>query len=70
MPIKVQIVFEDETGKPAVVQEVAQIERDQLSPATLGLTLEDAKQVLQGQQRHIVTQKVEDYQQQQQSSTD
>ena len=63
MPIKVQIVFEDETGKPAVVQEVAQIERDQLSPATLGLTLEDAKTVLHGLQRHFVTKQVEDYHQ-------
>lgn len=36
MPIKVQIVFEDDAGGPAVVQKVAQIERDALSPATLG----------------------------------
>ena len=65
MPIKVQIVFEDGAGGPAVVQEVAQIERDALSPATLGLTLEDAKTVLHGLQRHLVTQQVADYQHQQ-----
>lgn len=65
MPIKVQIVFEDDAGGPAVVQDVAQITRDVLSPATLGLTLEDAKSVLHGLQRHLVTQQVKDYQQQQ-----
>ena len=62
MSIKVQIVFEDEAGRPAVVQDVAQIERDELSPATLGLTLEDAKTVLHGLQRHLVMQQVESYQ--------
>ena len=70
MPIKVQIVFEDETGGPAVVQEVAQIERDQLSPATLGLTLGEAKTVLHGLQRHLVTKQIEDYQQQQNACPD
>lgn len=65
MPIKVQLVFEDDASGPAVVQEVAQIERDVLSPATLGLTLEDAKTVLHGIQRHLVTKQVEDYQKQQ-----
>ena len=64
MPIKVQIVFEDDAGGPAVVQDVAQIERDALSPATLGLTLGEAKTVLHGLQRHLVTQQVENYQQQ------
>ena len=63
MPIKVQVVFEDEAGGPAVVQQVAQIERDVLSSATLGLTLGEAKIVLHGLQRHLVTQHVEDYQQ-------
>ena len=65
MPIKVQLVFEDEAGGPAVVQDVAQIEHDALSPATLGLTLRDAKTILNSLQRHLVTQQVEDYQQQQ-----
>jgi hypothetical protein len=65
MPIKVQLVFEDDAGGPAVMQEVAQIARDALSPATLGLTLGDAKTVLHGLQRHMVTRQVEDYQQQQ-----
>ena len=28
MPIKVQLVFEDDTGGPPIVKDVAQIERD------------------------------------------
>lgn len=65
MPIKVKLVFEDDAGGPAVIEEVAQIERDALSPATLGLTLGEAKTVLHGLQRHFVAKQVEDYQQQQ-----
>lgn len=41
MSIKVQLVFEDDTGGPTLVQEVAQLARDTLSPASLGLTLEE-----------------------------
>ena len=70
MQIRVQIVFEEDAGGPTVVQEVAQIEREQLSPATLGLSLEDAKTVLHGLQRQLVTKQVEDYQQQQQACPD
>lgn len=40
MPIKVQIIFDDDAGGPTMVQ----IERDALSPATLGPMLEDAKE--------------------------
>lgn len=39
MSIKVQLIFENEAGGLAIVQEVAQLARDALSPATLGLTL-------------------------------
>ena len=65
MLIKVQVVFEDEADGLALVQDVAQIERDVLSPATLGLTLGEAKTVLHSLQHRLVTKQVEDYQQQQ-----
>lgn len=65
MPIKVQLIFENEAGGPAVVQEVAQLARDALSPATLGLTLSEAKTVLQSLQRYLTEQQVADYQRQQ-----
>jgi hypothetical protein len=58
MPIKIQLVFENDTGGLPVVQEVAQIERDGLSPASLGLTLTEAKTVLHCLQEHLVEQQV------------
>jgi hypothetical protein len=67
MPIKIQLVFEDDTGGLPVVQEVAQIERDVLSPTSLGLTLAEAKTVLHSLQGHLVEQQVSAYQQQQQN---
>jgi hypothetical protein len=65
MPIRIQLVFEDDTGGLPVVQEVAQIGRDALSPASLGLTLAEAKTVLHSLQGHLVEQQVSAYQQQQ-----
>ncbi len=67
MPIKIQLVFEDDTGGLPVVQEVAQIGRDTLSPESLGLTLAEAKTVLYSLQGHLVEQQVLAYQQQQQN---
>ena len=64
MQIKVQLVFEDDAGGPAVVQEVAQLERDTLAPGTLGLTLAEAKTLLQTLQSHLVQQQTSAYQQQ------
>lgn len=62
MPIKIQLVFEDEGGGPPIVQEVAQLERCDLSPATLGLTLSEAKTLLHRLQSHLVEQQVSTYQ--------
>ena len=67
MPIKVQLVFEDDTGGPPIVKDVAQIERDALSPTTLGLTLAEGKTLLHTLQRHLVEQQVSTYHQQQQT---
>ena len=66
MPIRVQLVFEDATGGPPVVQEVAQLERDALSPTTLGLTLAETKTLLHNLQTHLVEQQVAAYHHQQQ----
>jgi hypothetical protein len=49
MRIKVQVVIEDAAG-PAVTHEVACLERGELIPETLGLTLVEAKTVLAGVQ--------------------
>ncbi len=39
MKFKVQIVVESESGETQFIQEVAQIEKGQLQPDNLGLTL-------------------------------
>ncbi|HEY9879475.1 MAG TPA: ISKra4 family transposase, partial [Leptolyngbyaceae cyanobacterium] len=66
MQIKVQLVFKDDADGPALVQEVARLERDNLAPGTLGLTLAEAKPLLQTLQSHLVQQQVSHYQQQHQ----
>ena len=65
MQMKVQLVFENEAGGPPVVQEIAQLQRDELSPANLGLTLAESKALLQNLQSSMVQQQVAVYQQQQ-----
>jgi hypothetical protein len=67
MLIKIQLVFEDDSGDPPVVQEAGQLERNALSQASLGLTLAEAKLVLHQLQTHLVVQQVSAYQQQQQN---
>jgi hypothetical protein len=67
MLIKIQLVFEDDSGGPPVVQEVGQLERNVLCQASLGLTLAEAKLVLNQLQAHLAVQQVSAYQQQQQN---
>lgn len=64
MPIKVQLVFEDDVGNAKTV-EIAQIQRSALSPTTLGLTLAESKEILHTLQVHLVERQVKEYQQQQ-----
>jgi hypothetical protein len=61
MKIRIQVVIESEAGAPEVVEEVACVERGTLQPETLGLTLAEAKDVLQGVQQVLVPQQVADY---------
>jgi hypothetical protein len=55
MRLKVQVVIESESGKAEMVQEVAKLERHALRPETLGLTLSEAKALLQEIQTAMVT---------------
>ncbi len=48
MKIKLQIVMESEDGSEQVIQKVAEIERGSLQPENLGLSLTEAKTLLQG----------------------
>ena len=65
MQIKVQLVFEKESGGSSMVQEIAQLQRDELSPAKVGLTLAESKALLHNLQTSMVEQQVAEYQQQQ-----
>lgn len=66
MRIRVQVLIEpDEEAPPLHIKEVACFERDQLSPETLGLRLEEAKQMLAGVQHVMAESQVEEYVEQQ-----
>ncbi|MDZ4877319.1 MAG: ISKra4 family transposase ISSysp7 [Chroococcidiopsis cubana SAG 39.79] len=64
MKIKIQVVIESDCGAPQITQEVAQIERGSLQPENLGLSLTEAKTLLQNTQRTLVEQQVAEYEKQ------
>ena len=70
MKIRIQVVIESEADAPEVVEEVACVERDTLQPATLGLTLAEAKDVLRGVQQVLVPRQVAEYVEQQRCCSD
>ena len=55
MKLKVQLIIESDSGETEVVQEVAKLERHSLRLENLGLTLSEAKELLQEVQRAMVT---------------
>jgi hypothetical protein len=59
--IKIQVIIESESSKPEVVQEVAQLKREALRVEEFGLTLSEAKSVLQGLQQSMVEQQSAEY---------
>ena len=64
MKFKVQLVIESESGEIQSTQEVAQIEKGNLQPENLGLTLAQAKELLLQTQRSIASQQIAQYQKQ------
>jgi hypothetical protein len=62
---KIQVVVESESGETQLIQEVLQIEKGDLQPENLGLTLAQGKQLLLQTQRSIVNQEITLYQKQQ-----
>ena len=54
MKVKVQVVIESDCGETEIIQEIAQLQPDTLHPETLGLTLAEAKTVLQNMQQKLV----------------
>ena len=58
MKIRVQVIVESGDGTGEIVQEIAQFERGQLRPDGLGLTMTEAKRLLEGLQRIVVEQQI------------
>ena len=65
MKIKVQVVIQSDDETLGRVSEITCFERDDLTPATLGLTLTESKQLLAALQETLVTQQVDAYNAQQ-----
>ena len=61
MKVKVQIVVEYNEDDAPIVEEVACLCRDDLRPETLGLTLEEGKQLLTRVQEIMVTHQATEY---------
>jgi hypothetical protein len=55
MKLKLQLIIESDSGETEGVQEVTKLERHSLRPENLGLMLSEAKKLLQGVQRAMVT---------------
>ena len=64
MKVKLQMVIESEDGRVREVEEVACLKRATLSPEELGLTLAEAKQMLQQVQHSMVDFQAAEYQRQ------
>jgi hypothetical protein len=61
MKVRVQVVIEPEASKPGDVQDIMEIDREELRPETVGLTLEEAKTVLERIQHQVVEQQATEY---------
>jgi hypothetical protein len=53
MQVKVQVITRRDDGEESL-QEVACVERDELTPASLGVSIADSKAILQGIQTVVV----------------
>jgi len=65
MRMKIQIIIESDNHDMPVTEEVACIQREGLSPETLGLTLDEAKELLANVQAAMVKEQAEEYIEQQ-----
>jgi len=60
MQVKVQVITLRDDGEESL-QEVACVERDELTPASLGLSIADSKAILQGIQEVVVEWQMHEY---------
>src|SRR5262245_34847738 len=61
MRVRVQVIIESAAGNPTNVHDISCIQRGELRPDTVGLTLEEAKTVLERIQQRIVEQQAAEY---------
>jgi hypothetical protein len=61
MKVRVQVVIEADASKLGDVQDILEITREELHPETVGLTLDEAKTVLERLQQRIVEQQAATY---------
>jgi hypothetical protein len=61
MKVCIQVIIESDRGETECIEEVAQFERGELRPEALGLTLAEAKVLLQGVQRTMVAEQTTAY---------
>jgi hypothetical protein len=61
MKVCIQVSIESDRGETECIEEEAQFERGELRPEALGLTLAEAKALLQGVQRSIVAEQTTTY---------
>jgi hypothetical protein len=59
--VRIQVVIESDDGQIQDVQDVYQLQRGELKPERLGLTMREAKGTLEGVQRILAAQQVEEY---------
>jgi hypothetical protein len=55
MKVRVQVIIESDSGEQACIEEVASLRREALQLEDLGLTLAEAKAMLAGVQRTMIT---------------
>lgn len=61
MKMKVQVIIEDKEDNIQVVEEIFCLQRDTLLPESLGLTLQEGKEILKNLQQIMVNKQIEDY---------
>ena len=60
MKIRIQMIIETDDEPSMPPMEIGRLERDHLSPSTLGLSLAEARQVLLNLQAHMVDQQIQE----------
>src|SRR5262249_13571330 len=61
MKVRVQVIIETQAGEPVDVHDIACIQSEELRPDIVGLTLEEAKTILERIQQRIVEQQATEY---------